>query len=177
MTDKWLAAGALGIVGMMLCPAVSSAQMRVNSPNVTGFYSGANYSPYRSGGYGPGYYGRPFNSGSYYPSYYNNPYYHGESYLTAPQIANYYEPSILASANAALVDVRVPTTAEVWFEGDKTSQTGSDRSFVSPQLQPGKSFTYDIRARWTGPDGKVVDQTRQVPVRANERSTVDFLPR
>jgi uncharacterized protein (TIGR03000 family) len=75
----------------------------------------------------------------------------------------------------AKLDVRVPTTAELWFEGDRTSQTGALRNFVSPELQPGKSFTYTIRAHWTSPNGQVVDETRQVKVQAGRRTIVDFL--
>ena len=64
----------------------------------------------------------------------------------------------------------MPADAEIWFEGDKTSQTGTSRTFVSPALQPGRNFTYDIRARWISSEGKNVDQTRQVRVQADMRS-------
>ena len=73
-----------------------------------------------------------------------------------------------------MMEVRVPANAEVWVEGDKTSQTGAVRHFSSPALTPGKTFTYDLRARWTGADGKAVDRTKQVKVQAGARVGVDF---
>jgi uncharacterized protein (TIGR03000 family) len=81
------------------------------------------------------------------------------------------------AANRAIIDVRVPADAEILFEGDKTSQTGANRAFVSPALQPGRTFTYEIRAKWTGTDGKPVEQTRQVKIQAGVRTLVDFMAR
>jgi uncharacterized protein (TIGR03000 family) len=75
--------------------------------------------------------------------------------------------------NAAKVHVRVPAAATVWFEGDQTRQTGPARDFVSPPLTPGQTYTYDVRARWTE-NGRPVEQTRTVRVRAGDTSTVDF---
>ena len=74
----------------------------------------------------------------------------------------------------AFIQVRVPNNAEVYFEGDRTSQTGTQRSFISPAPQLGKTFTYDIRARWMDPSGRPVEQTRHVKVQAGRRSVVDF---
>ena len=78
-------------------------------------------------------------------------------------------------ATPANFEIRVPEGAELWFEGEKTSQTGSVRTFVSPAVQPGKTFTYTIRARWIGADGKPVDQKRDVKFQAGQRIGVDFL--
>jgi uncharacterized protein (TIGR03000 family) len=80
-----------------------------------------------------------------------------------------------ANDTHAFIHVLVPANAEIWFEGDKTNQTGPERNFVSPALPTGKSFTYDIRARWTDGTGKTVDKTKQVKVEAGRRSTVDFV--
>jgi hypothetical protein len=46
---------------------------------------------------------------------------------------------------------------QLWFEGVRTNQTGTIRDFVLPALRPGRTFTCDIRAQWTAPDGHVVD--------------------
>jgi len=74
---------------------------------------------------------------------------------------------------SATIEVFVPPTAEVWFEGVKMNQTGSARSFSSPPLPPDQTFVYDVRARWMY-DGSVIDQTRQVSVQAGQIATVDF---
>jgi hypothetical protein len=45
---------------------------------------------------------------------------------------------------------------------------------VSPPLTPGQDFTYVIHARWRDENGKVVDLTRHVPVRAGSQIMEDF---
>ena len=159
MTKRWLSTALVGVLGLLLHPGISSAQVR--SPAVTGISAGTNYYPYR--GYGGSYYfARPYFYAR--PMYYDSPAYYAVPAVAMPNLGN-----------RALLDVRVPADAEVFVEGDKTSQTGSERTFVSPALEPGRTFTYDIRASWAGPDGKPVEQTRQVKVQAGRRSLVDLL--
>jgi uncharacterized protein (TIGR03000 family) len=75
----------------------------------------------------------------------------------------------------ARVEVIVPSAdAAVWFQGVKTSQTGTIREFVSPPLARGSSYSYTVRARWRSADGAPVTQTRTVPVRPGQRVRVDF---
>jgi uncharacterized protein (TIGR03000 family) len=76
-------------------------------------------------------------------------------------------------AKSATMDVRVPAGAEIWFEGSKTGQRGTTRTFVSPPLEPGQGYTYAIRARWNE-GGKDVEQTRKVSVHSSERVEVNF---
>ena len=125
-------------------------------------------------GYGSGYGGYGYS----YPYSYGGTYYSEPSYVYAEPSSTpsyYYSPSDTAqNPNVALIEVKVPENAELWFEGDKTSQTGAVRHFRSPELQPGKMFTYDIRARWTDAGGKEVDRTKQVKVQAGARAGVDF---
>jgi uncharacterized protein (TIGR03000 family) len=108
---------------------------------------------------------RPFYSGAYYapPAY---------SFMPS---ANYaygaYAPS--APDNAAHLRVIVPAGAKVWFGNSATQQSGRERFFESPQLTPGKDYTYDVKATWTE-NGTEVTRTRHVGVRANSTLTVDF---
>jgi uncharacterized protein (TIGR03000 family) len=146
-----------------------------------GWYGGWGYGGYPSGWYGgygayqyrdgwrtwdgSGYYGYP---GARFSSY--NPY-------PDARISGYYSPETPAVAtepnNAARVAVRVPPDAEVWFDDDKTQQKGTMREFISPALEPGHNYSYDIKARWNQ-NGKMVEQTRHVPVHAGDRVMVDF---
>jgi uncharacterized protein (TIGR03000 family) len=73
----------------------------------------------------------------------------------------------------ARVDVLLPADAELWFEGQRTSQTGSDRVFHTPPLEKGRGYHYDVRARWTE-DGKTIEQSQSVPVSAGARARVVF---
>jgi uncharacterized protein (TIGR03000 family) len=78
-----------------------------------------------------------------------------------------------ANSNQALVEVRVPANAQVWFDGDPTQQRGTDRMFVSPPLQSGKRYHYDVKAQWNE-NGRTVDKTRTVHVEPGAHVTVDF---
>ena len=73
-----------------------------------------------------------------------------------------------------LIGVRVPANAEIWFNGEKTTQEGVFREFQTPPLKSGRDFGYDIRARWTE-NGREMDQTRHLTVRAGDRVMVNFL--
>jgi uncharacterized protein (TIGR03000 family) len=75
-----------------------------------------------------------------------------------------------------LINVHVMPDAEVWFDGQKTSQTGAYRSFISPALNPDQEFVYHIRARWTE-NGREVDKTRKIDVHAGDRLLVNFMGR
>jgi uncharacterized protein (TIGR03000 family) len=77
---------------------------------------------------------------------------------------------------AVLMNVRVPANAELWFDDEKTSQTGRLRPFVTPALEPGKDYSYEIRARWTE-GGRAVEQTRIINLRAGDRLTLNLTNR
>lgn len=121
----------------------------------------------------------------------------GRSYVPRPgryslprqyssSLIGYYSPSALEEAatlysrnpspksdNTAQITLQVPAGAEVWFNGDRTNQTGMVRQFSSPPLTPGKNFTYKVRVRWEK-DGKAVEQTRLVKVHANAHVNLDL---
>jgi uncharacterized protein (TIGR03000 family) len=73
----------------------------------------------------------------------------------------------------AEIEVRVPAGAEIWFDGEKTTLTGSVRRFRSPPLEPGQRYAYDVKARWSE-GGKEVEQTQHVPVTAGAVQKVTF---
>jgi uncharacterized protein (TIGR03000 family) len=134
-----------------------------------GGYGGYGYSGYPGYGYG-GY--SPYYSDS--QPYYQGPYYgDGSTMLPGTGYVASYPPSSELT-NAASIVVLVPSNAEVWFDGTKTSQTGSDRLFTTPSLTPGNTYSYEIRATWTA-NGAPVTQTRQVQVEAGKRSMVNFM--
>jgi uncharacterized protein (TIGR03000 family) len=45
--------------------------------------------------------------------------------------------------------------------------------FVSPPLEQGTNYTYEIRMSWTK-KGRVVTQNRKIPVRAGDRLSIVF---
>jgi uncharacterized protein (TIGR03000 family) len=133
--------------------------------------------------------------GAYYPreSYYSLPPYGVEPYTgprilfrdrayCAPKAQEVVVPALepvpaAAGGSAAVVEVKVPARAEVWFDGDKTTQTGSGRVFRSPPLKPGVGYMYLVRAKWTE-DGREVEQMQTISVHTGERVQLAFpLPR
>jgi uncharacterized protein (TIGR03000 family) len=86
-----------------------------------------------------------------------------------------YPAERLISADAgAGFTVRLPDpNAEVWFDSYQTQQRGTVRQYVSGRLEPEKTYTYRVRARWME-NGRPVEQTRSVDVRAGQQVTVDF---
>jgi len=137
-----------------------------------GFYGlGLGRGFYGNNGYGRGYYGNGYygnSNGYYYPS---NDY---ADYSQTPNsgYSSFY-PSEDMPQNAAMVHVRVPANAELWFGGDKTSQTGPMRDFVTPELKQDKDYFYTLKARWME-DGKAVERTKRVKVRPGANVMVDF---
>jgi uncharacterized protein (TIGR03000 family) len=130
-------------------------------------YFGASYPYY--GGYQYGYPGWNYNPG-YYSSYQSD--YDGD---TTPPYVSYGTNTLLeSSGNSAVVHVHVPLAlADVAFDGKLTTTTGKDRVFTTPELTPGKTYTYTVTANWTE-GGVARNESRTVHVQAGQSSTVDF---
>jgi uncharacterized protein (TIGR03000 family) len=117
----------------------------------------------------PGYYDRP----SYYdlPNNYPPP----STYDPPPAgSGNFDTPPPRPAGNTAGVEVYVPANAEVWFDDLKTKQTGETRSFRSPALEPGRTYLYDVKARWVE-NGEEVVRSKTVRVQAGRTAHVDFI--
>jgi uncharacterized protein (TIGR03000 family) len=69
--------------------------------------------------------------------------------------------------------VRVPETAIVYIDGNKTNQSGEWRGFASPPLNPTEVVTYEIRAEWDA-DGKKHSETRTITGKPGQPHVVDF---
>jgi uncharacterized protein (TIGR03000 family) len=78
-----------------------------------------------------------------------------------------------ATGEPALIDVVVPASAQIWFDGVQTRQTGTTRAFVTPGLARGRDYRYTVRATWPEGDREVVRE-KTVRVRAGDRTTVSF---
>jgi uncharacterized protein (TIGR03000 family) len=76
--------------------------------------------------------------------------------------------------NLGTITLQVPAIASVWFGGQKMTQSGSERSFQSPPLEPGKTYVYTVRVSWPTASGRDFTVEQEVTVRANQTSRVDF---
>jgi uncharacterized protein (TIGR03000 family) len=75
-----------------------------------------------------------------------------------------------STAPATLV-INVPTNARLTIEGQPVASMAMERILVSPPLQRGKTFVYNLKAQIERPGGPVTT-TREVEVRAGETSRV-----
>jgi uncharacterized protein (TIGR03000 family) len=104
------------------------------------------------------------------PAYYGSPYSYAAP-SSAAQTAAYYGADMV-DGRSAVINMRVPANATVRFGSEKTTQTGAERRFISPALQPGRGYTYDVHVQWKEGD-RTVDRNRTVDVRAGQQVTVD----
>jgi uncharacterized protein (TIGR03000 family) len=141
------------------------------------------YAPGYTRWYAPGYtrwYGPRYSYDWSTPSYYSSSFptaRSGSFYSSDMSRGGYYGAQAGDTAPAdrtVVIDVRVPSDAEIWFEGAKTQSTGTFREFVSPQLEPGQDYTYQMRARWMD-NGQEVNKTRELRVRAGDQLSLDLL--
>jgi uncharacterized protein (TIGR03000 family) len=142
-----------------------------------GYYNGGSYG-YRDGYYGyrgayP-YRGWGVGTGYVYPQIYVTP----EGYVQAPGgvSQSFYPPTAALSTalvDAARVRIQCPSDAQIWFDGTTTTQTGGDRIYTSPRLQPGKQYEYQVKALWHE-NGKPVEQTRTITVAAGKTVDLNF---
>lgn len=160
----------------------------------SGFYGspfGYSYRPYANY-YRPSYYGYgvgyPFG---YRYGYYNYPYsYYGDQSYSYSYPGNYYTngddddygnvvpPTEYRVSrpvtDIARMEVRLPDPqAKFWVDGKEMTTTGTVRHFKSPQLDPSRQFTYNVKAEWND-NGNPVTESRQVKVQANGLAVVDF---
>jgi uncharacterized protein (TIGR03000 family) len=71
----------------------------------------------------------------------------------------------------AKITLKVPLTAEVYVEGNRLEQNGAVRQIVTPQLEPGRRYYYEVSVRWLS-EGQVVEQRMELGFRAGDRPVV-----
>jgi uncharacterized protein (TIGR03000 family) len=78
-----------------------------------------------------------------------------------------------APDNVAVITARVPTDAELRFDGLKMPATGPLRQFKTPPLKPGQRYAYTVEAHWKE-NGREVTQTQHLPVSAGANVRLFF---
>src|SRR5262245_38703731 len=82
-------------------------------------------------------------------------------------------PARAPAAEKATLVVRLPPDATLTIDAAPTAQKRAERLFETPALAPGQTYTYSLTATWTE-NGLPRRETRQVLVRAGERTEIDF---
>src|SRR5437016_34454 len=78
------------------------------------------------------------------------------------------------ASSATSITLRVPEDAEVWIQGKKMDEKGSERRFNLPSLDPGSTHDYDIRVAWMDNGQKKSDTTR-LNVRAVDQQSITYI--
>jgi uncharacterized protein (TIGR03000 family) len=91
--------------------------------------------------------------------------------VTGQEVAKKTEPA--PQAQPGQLRVRLPANATLTVNGNPTRQTGAERSFETPPLEPGKPSVYVLRATWVE-QGESVSQEKQVSVEAGKVAEVTF---
>jgi uncharacterized protein (TIGR03000 family) len=87
---------------------------------------------------------------------------------SAPQVL------MVAREATATIALRAPAGARVWIQGQEMTQKGTVRRFVSPALEPGRRYGYDVRVVWNE-DGRKVVREQHLTVGAGDEQTVTFV--
>jgi uncharacterized protein (TIGR03000 family) len=179
----------LALAGVLLTTGFAAAQYQLgqgeqlynwlqgSSASYGSSRGGARWSvPYRYGARYRGVAVRPWiYDGGYSTPYYSDagPYYReGDRSYTS---SSAYAPLMSANDDKAHVLIRVPSDrAEVWIERQKTTQDRPAQEYISPPLDSGKKYYYEIRARWTDQNNRTIDETRTFPITAGGHELVDF---
>ncbi len=153
-----------------------------------GYYHNGNYyhNHYYPYFFGSIYFGNPFWY-NYAPGYADYGYGYANGYASSYP---YEAPPIMTTPpsqslppeqsgppnGSAQIDVVLPTVdAKVYIDGaPMASGSGMQRSFISPPLEQGYSYSYRLTAEWTTPDGQPMRIERVVPVAPGRLSIMDF---
>jgi len=76
--------------------------------------------------------------------------------------------------NKALVIVQLPAAARLYLDDKLTSSQGSERTFLTPELEPGVTYGYTIRIELLQPNGELVTEVRRVSFQAGRQAHVKF---
>ena len=83
------------------------------------------------------------------------------------------EPRKTAISAPATITVSLAADAKLMVDDTVTTSTSSLRSFASPELQAGKTFTYVLKGEIVR-NGRTLTATQNVSVRAGEESRVEM---
>jgi uncharacterized protein (TIGR03000 family) len=116
----------------------------------------------------------------YYPTYgysqpnviVNNNYIFPEPYIPSRTLME-LPPLPNSHPNTARLTLAIPRGADVFVDGKKFEVAEAERTFESPDLKPGESFTFDVRVSWTE-NGKTVEEKRTLHVKAGEHQSLQY---
>jgi uncharacterized protein (TIGR03000 family) len=148
-----------------------------------GYGASYNYGPYYETGFGYSY--RGTGNGVYYGPYLKNPMYSTpasviprsrpadpvEEVLPVPKVE---ENSQSSSSNRAKLFVEIPANASLFIDGKPFAVSDGFGTFVTPELESDKTYSYLLKIEMDHNGTKVVD-TKKVVLKAGDRITKSFI--
>jgi uncharacterized protein (TIGR03000 family) len=86
---------------------------------------------------------------------------------------NQLPPPAGASPNRATVVVRLPADARLYAENRPLNQANGERTFVTPELPPGREYTYTFRVEYDRA-GRTITESKRLAVRPGGTATLAF---
>ena len=83
----------------------------------------------------------------------------------------FFNPNNANQANAATIIVHLPAEATLTIDGQPTQSTSGTRTFTSPPLEPGKTYSYTLRAEMNR-EGRSRNVKKTIDVRAGQPTEV-----
>jgi uncharacterized protein (TIGR03000 family) len=77
------------------------------------------------------------------------------------------------TVNTAQVVIKAATEVRISVNGQRTERDAAEMTFLTPALQQGKSYSYEVNAEFVR-DGKLTTETKRVTVKAGHQTMVDF---
>ncbi|MGE3804320.1 MAG: TIGR03000 domain-containing protein [Gemmataceae bacterium] len=193
----WLSALVLGVC--VAAPLTARAQSFhcAAAPRIAAGCAPCGVGGFNTGCYNPCYtpcYNSVFNCRpncypvGYYPNFlYVSPYYYGYGTYTGGFYGgNFYPgivppqpvPTVILTQNVSgsricRFTVRVPEYAQLYFDGMQLADTGSTRTFRTPELAGGTKFNYTVAAQWIE-NGQQVRMEQKIHFHPGDRLVVDF---
>jgi uncharacterized protein (TIGR03000 family) len=82
-------------------------------------------------------------------------------------------PKKASTEAPATIVVSLPADARLLVDGNATTSTTASRTLVTPALQFGSSYIYNMTAEIVR-EGRTISETQQVTVRGGETATIQF---
>lgn len=77
-------------------------------------------------------------------------------------------------AETATIIIKCVSDAELKIDGEKSTQTGATRKFITPELKPGPKYYYTVSAFWEPNNYTKITRTWKVYIKPGQTVTVDM---
>ncbi len=148
-----------------------------------GYGASFNYGPYYETGFGYSYSGTCY--GTYYGPYLKDPIYSKpigpiprtppmipvEEVLPAPKVEENKQSS---TQNNARIFVEIPENATLFIDGKVTKVEGDFRTFITPDLEPNKTYSYQLQVEFERNGVKIVE-LKKIILKSGDRISVSFV--